>query len=266
MPRLMATDENQVINIPGPGNFQFSGTRIENLGASEYTLYGSVFDLSGSVESFAPQILNCQQSIIGSLLKSPRSANLLHRVLGFNQRVFEIHGFKELSSINPADYAYDNSGSVNPGGYVFPRPNGMTALYDATFDAVGAILEYAIRMGKQDFDDINAIVAIVTDGLDNRSKVSPRDIKQKIDEAKQAESLESILTILVALNDPGSPYSQNVVGELTKFQVEAGIDQFVDIGDATPQKLAKLANFVSQSVSSQSQALGTGAPSQILAF
>jgi hypothetical protein len=265
MPRLMATDENQVINIPGPGNFQFSGTRIENLGASEYTLYGSVFDLSGSVEAFAPQILNCQQSIIGSLLKSPRSANLLHRVLGFNQKVFEIHGFKELSSINPADYAYDNSGSVKS-GYLFPNPSGMTALYDATFDAVGAILEYAIRMGKQDFDDINAIVAIVTDGLDNRSKVSPRDIKQKIEEAKQTESLESILTILVALNDPNTPYSKNVVRELTQFQVEAGIDQFVDIGDATPQKLAKLANFVSQSVSSQSQALGTGAPSQILAF
>lgn len=253
MPRLMATDENQVINIPGPGNFQFSGIRIEQLGASEYTIYSSVFDLSGSVQGFAAEILNCQKSIIESLLKSPRAANLLHRVLGFNHRIFEIHGFRELSGIDPADYS-------------FPQPDGMTALYDATFDAVGATLEYAIRMGKQDFDDINAIVAIVTDGLDNRSKVSPRDIKQKIDEAKHAESLESILTILVALHDPNSPYSQDVVRELTKFQVEAGIDQFVDIGDATPQKLAKLANFVSQSVSSQSQALGQGAPSQLLTF
>ena len=38
----------------------------------------------------------------------------------------------------------------------------------------------------------------------------------------------------------------------------------MDIGDATPGKLAKLANFVSESVSSQSQALGSGAPSETL--
>jgi hypothetical protein len=37
-------------------------------------------------------------------------------------------------------------------------------------------------------------------------------------------------------------------------------------GDATPGKLAKLANFVSQSVSSQSQSLGSGDASQVLTF
>ena len=39
----------------------------------------------------------------------------------------------------------------------------------------------------------------------------------------------------------------------------------IDVGDATPRKLAKLAAFVSQSISSQSQALGTGGPSQNIA-
>ena len=49
-------------------------------------------------------------------------------------------------------------------------------------------------------------------------------------------------------------------------EVEAGLSQFVDAGDATPQRLAKLAQFVSQSISLQSRALGSGAPSQPLTF
>ena len=53
---------------------------------------------------------------------------------------------------------------------------------------------------------------------------------------------------------------------LEAFPKDAYLSQFVDIGDATPGKLAKLANFVSESVSSQSQALGSGAPSQAINF
>jgi hypothetical protein len=53
---------------------------------------------------------------------------------------------------------------------------------------------------------------------------------------------------------------------LDRFHKDTNLSQFVDIGDATAGKLAKLANFVSESVSSQSRALGTGAPSQTLNF
>jgi len=53
---------------------------------------------------------------------------------------------------------------------------------------------------------------------------------------------------------------------LEQFKNEAGIDQFVSIGEATPAKLAKLADFISRSISSTSQALGTGNASQPLTF
>ena len=79
------------------------------------------------------------------------------------------------------------------------------------------------------------------------------------DEARKSvsgEILESMVSVLIGIN--GSSYSS----WLSKFQKEAGLTHFIDAGDATPRKLAKLANFVSQSVSSQSQALGTGGPSQ----
>ena len=100
MPRLMATNDDQVISIPGPGSFQFSAIRLEDLGASEYTLVTIVCDISGSVAPFAAGLLKCIKSIVGACQKSPRSQNLLLRLLVFNYTVMEIHGFKNLDTID----------------------------------------------------------------------------------------------------------------------------------------------------------------------
>jgi hypothetical protein len=253
MPRLMATDEDQVISIPGPGNFQFSGQRIETLGASEYTLATMVCDVSGSVDPFKDHLLNAVKMVVGACRKSPRANNLLLRFLVFNEVVTEIHGFKELNMID--ENAYKDL-----------IPSGMTALYDASFNAVGATVEMAKQLIDQDFFNVNGCNYIITDGMDNRSKVSPSDIYRVVESAKSGEKIESIINVLVALKDPSVRWNNEIIDALDRFQKEAAIDQFVDIGDATPQKLAKLANFVSQSISSQSQALGTGAASQQLQF
>jgi len=252
MPRLMATDEDQVINIPGPGNIQFSAVRIEGLGATEYTLVTIVVDISGSVIHFADDLLHCIKSIVGACQNSPRSENLLIRLLTFNSEIYEIHGFKNLTDIVTDDYEELN-------------PDYMTALFDATYDGVGSTLEYAKQLVGQDFD-CNGAVYIITDGMDNRSTMTPTSIKEKIDGAIQREEIESIITVLVGLHSPNSSWGDEIKEGLEKFQKDANLTQFLDIGEATPQKLAKLAGFVSESVSSQSQALGTGAPSQALNF
>lgn len=252
MPRLMATSDDQVINVPGPGNFQFSAVRIEDLGATEYTLVTIICDISGSVVHFADDLLNCIKSIVGACQKSPRAENLLIRLLTFNNNIYEIHGFKNLNEIVVDDYKKLN-------------PDYTTALFDATYDGVSATLEYAKRLVDQDFD-CNGAVYIITDGMDNRSTMTPSSIKDMIETSIAKEEIESIITVLVALHDPNLTWSGAVTESLEKFQKEANFSQFLDIGEATPQKLAKLAGFVSESVSSQSQALGTGAPSQTLNF
>lgn len=257
MPKLMNDSSNdEIIQIPGGGNFQFSAERIENLvDATEYTLVTIICDVSGSVVSFSAKLLECVKSIVKACQKSPRAENLLIRLLTFNQIVTEVHGFKSLSDIDPEQYA-----SLHCSGY--------TALFDATYDGIGATLEYSKRLTNQDYG-CNGAVYIITDGADNASTMTPRAIKEKIDLALREEHIESIISILVALHDPsvnGQSWANDVKRYLDKFYKEAGLTQFVDIGDATPQKLAKLANFVSQSISSQSQALGTGAPSQTLQF
>jgi len=252
MPKLMAQDDTQVIGITGPGTFQFSAVRIEDLGATEYTLATIVCDISGSVIRFSDELLACIKSIIEACQKSPRAENLLLRLLLFNDQLTEVHGFLNLADIDLASY--------DP-----LEPDSMTALFDATYDAVGATLEYSKRLVDQDFD-CNGAVYIITDGMDNRSSMTPTSIREKIEDAMSKEEIESIVTVLVALQDPQLRMQDEVKKALEKFHKDANLSQFVDIGDATPGKLAKLANFVSESVSSQSQALGTGSPSVALNF
>jgi hypothetical protein len=96
--------------------------------------------------------------------------------------------------------------------------------------------------------------------------MTPTTIKEKIEHALAHEDIESLITVLVALKSPGSHWEREITERLERFRQDANLTQFVDIGDATESQLAKLANFVSESVSSQSQALGSGAPSQSLSF
>jgi len=251
MPLLNTSDADmETIKIPGGGNFQFSAIRPEMLGATEYTLATIVIDVTGSVQSFAAALLDCLKTVVESLQKSPRAENLMLRIIVFNNEVIELHGFVPLKDIDLNSYSPFN-------------PFGMTALFDATYSAIGAANKYGKTLVDQDFD-VNACSYIITDGDDNASTVTPSAISKKINEGVQGEILESNQTILIGLIEKNDP--SNVKPKLEKFKKDANLDAFIDAGEATPQKLAKLAGFVSQSISSQSQALGTGSASVPLVF
>ena len=86
-----------------------------------------------------------------------------------------------------------------------------------------------------------------------------------MEDSKRSEKIESLITILVGLKDPSitdKDWNDDVSQYLETFVKDGGLTQYVDVGNATPQRLAKLAEFVSKSVSSQSNALGSGSPSQ----
>lgn len=228
---------------------QFSFTRPEDLGASEYTLVTIVVDISSSVDSFKDELLESVKTAIRACKKSPRAENLLLRLVTFNTKVVEIHGFIALSSIDPDTYDPFNC-------------SGCTALFDATHNCIGATLDYAKTLTDMDFD-VNAITFIITDGEDNSShESSPSEIKDLMAQAKRGEEMESILTILIGINFGDA----SCFGSLSLFKDDADLSQFIEVKDASPGKLAKLAQFVSQSVSSASQALGSGGPSQPLSF
>lgn len=228
------------------GNFGFSGVRPDKLGAAEYTLVTMVSDRSGSIRDLTQHLLDAKRAIVGACQKSPRADFLMLRDVEFSSRVEEVHGFKELATIDASQYQE-------------PVASGQTVLYDATFAAVAATNEYAKTLADADFS-ANAIVFVQTDGADYGSTLTPKAVAAEIARGVANEWLESLIVVLIGIN--ASQYA----AELEKFRKEGELTQYIDVGDATPQRLAKLADWVSRSVSAQSQAKGTGGPSQPLTF
>jgi hypothetical protein len=104
--------------------------------------------------------------------------------------------------------------------------------------------------------------------MDNSSSVGPDSILAKLEEIKMKEIMESIKIIILGFVDPevSSRGQDEIMMYLNKVTTELQLDQFVEIGKMTPEQAAKVFGFVSQSISSQSQHLGTGGPSQNLTF
>jgi len=242
---------NQSASIIGAtvSNFGFTTKRNDELTASEYTLANLEIDLSPSTAPFRGELEKALATIVESLAKSPRAEQMLVRVEGFDENLHEVHGFINLSDIKPADYSLDCNGSG-------------TALFDAALCGVEAVAAYGKRLDDLEYA-VNAVVFIVTDGQNNSSSKArtAKKVAEAIKKAQQEEHLESIKTVLIGVGD-----ENNTRAYLEDFKRDANIDQFVWVGKATASSIAKLANFISRSVSSASQSLGTGGPSANLNF
>ena len=242
MPKLNDATVSQ-INATG-AHYGFSATKIENLGATEYTLASVVVDVSSSVASFASDLTRAVKEVVRACKYSPRADNLMIRLTEFASDINEIHGFKLLENCNESDYT--NALSIG----------GSTALFDASVNAVTATSAYGTQLSQSDYS-ANGIVVIITDGDDNNSTLSAKAVKAALQSAVKQEALESLVTILIGVNI-NDPYTGKALAD---FKNTVGFTQYVELGDANAQTLAKLADFVSKSISAQSQALGTGGPS-----
>lgn len=235
-------------SIPG-GHYGFSAVGLDDLGATEYTLVTIACDVSQSVTAFKRDMEKALKEIIGACAKSPRADNLLVRLVTFSDDIEEVHGFKMLEQINAGDY--DDCLNIKH----------MTALYDAAENAIASTGAYGAQLVDGDFA-ANAIVFVITDGDENVSKLQLPAVKKALAKVVKDERLESLVSILIGVNIQ-DPY---IAQRLDEFNKEVGFTQFVKTEDASAKTLAKLAEFVSKSISSQSKALGTGGASQPLQF
>jgi hypothetical protein len=246
MPKLNDSSMEEYQNI---GTFGFSATKINELGSSEYTLVNILVDASGSVSGFAAEMETALKETVRACQLSPRADSLMIRVAKFHDDFEEVHGFKLLEKINLDDY----NGVMLCGG--------STLLFDSVINAMEATTKYAQSLFQSDFK-CNAITVVITDGDDNRSKFGKDAVAKALQTAITSEALESLVSILVGVNVTSS----YVANFLADFKRDAGFTQYVELKDASAKTLAKLADFISKSVSSQSQSLGTGGPSKSLTF
>ena len=251
-------DTISMTNLQTASRYGFSAVGLDSLGASEYTLATIVCDISGSVTSWRKQLEECLKAILKSCKSSPHSDNLLLRLVAFNDDVQEVHGFRLLNDIDPTEY----DGALSPGG--------STALFDATNTSVEATADYGKLLIDQGNMTVNAVVYVLTDGGDNASKHTAKSIKKVMDKVINDEKLESLAVILIGVGYSDAGTAQY----LDNIQKESGITQFVDLTElfakSDPSKaLAKLAGYISKSISSTSQALASGsttAHSSLLTF
>lgn len=229
-------------------NFSFSGTRVGDLGATEYTLVGVAADSSSSVSSFAQEIEACIKEVVRACRRSPRADHLMLRLVTFDSTLEEVHGFRPLTEC-PVD-AYD--GTI--------RCKGMTALYDAATTLVESVAAYGKTLCNADFD-VNAIVFVITDGADNASSHDVKALAKALEAARRAEHVESLVSVLVGVNVADAQLD----GYLRDLSRDAGFTQYLPIADANASSLARLAMFVARSITAQSLALGSGT-SQTIGF
>lgn len=243
--KFTAQDDESMVTGSGQG-FSFSGVRPEKLGATEYTLCTLVSDVTGSMSGHEGPLLAMAKEVVAACKKNPRAEFLMLRRTEFNTQVFERNGFVEVNNIDTSQWAP-------------PHVSGMTNLFDAVYEAVAATNDYSKILTDQDFS-VNGVVFVITDGEDTTSLQTPKSIRDEINRGIKNEVIESLNVILIGINAKACRVA------LETFQKGAGLTQYVDAGSTSSAELAKLANFIAASISSQSQSLGTGGPSQALTF
>jgi len=241
-------DDAQSFRTIGSG-FQFSAISDDQLGASEYTLVGIAADKSSSVSGFSAEIEGCLKTSLQGCMSSPRVDNLLVRLLTFNSKLDEIHGYKLLADCPIGNY----DGIIAPGG--------CTSLYDACISTIDSLATYGQQLIKNKYT-ANGLSVIITDGCDVGSTQTLKAVKEAVERSRRMECLESILNILIGIN----VQDRDVHDALEQLQREAGFNQYIEAKDATPKTFARVAGFISKSISSQSQAIQTGKASTLITF
>jgi len=220
--------------------YGYSGTRLDDLSCSEYTLVAVAADQSGSVGAFQTDLEACLGEIVRACQQHPRAEHVMLRLTAFDGSLHELHGFKPLPTLDAKDYA----GILHTGG--------ATALHDAALNAIGALRSYGETLADQGFA-VNGLVFVLTDGDDNASAGSAREVADQVRAALGSERIEGLHTVLVGVGTQGA-----TAKALMRFSAEAGFDDFIPIDQANAGSLQRLARFASRSIGLQSTALGAG--------
>lgn len=270
MPKFADDTTLEQFNV---GTFGFTAQTVNELESSGYTLADIVVDVSGSTGGFTDAM---EAALKGSIIAlkgdpaqnikpHPKADSMMVRITRFSNDVQEVMGYMLLANIDVNSL----TGSL--------RSQGSTALFDAVIGASEAGFHYGKALKAEDYD-VNGILIVITDGMNNAGMYGaykngaiyqpskPEYTKQlgivadALKKPLRQEAMESYVSILIGVN-VGS-----CKADLDEFHAAVGFTQpMLALDDASPATIGKIGGFISQSVSSQSQARGTGGPSQSIA-
>lgn len=242
---------SQVITIPQTG-MTFTAPPEEVFDESQYTIVAIVSDQSGSIYDARGDIFGMNEVIDGDLKKGSAKNTIVIRRTTFTKKgnqlkIAESHGFLPVTAVDPQAHFPIIQGYDNYGGT--PLADGvLNGILAAKTQAVNLVNNMAVPL-------VNLVIAVVTDGGETGSDASNADIKAAIEDILAEGDIESITTILVGVK---CPVGSNDRIALEKFQRETGFTKFIPFDEMTPKTFGKVAHLISKSISTTSQALGTG--------
>lgn len=232
--------------LPGK-NYGYTGTPVDDLQSWENTLALGLLDESGSTGPFKRELELMVKAIVGGLAVCPKKDNIMYYHAHFDTTFREVHGWLPVLGIDLD--VYDGCWA---GG-------GQTALYDSVIKVIEFLQHYAEQQAAKRYI-CNGVVYILTDGRNfiktPGHHASIPDVAESLQKALRSEILESLVTILIGIND--DPATQ---ADLKDFAANAGFTAYIPAAKADKHTLNKLAGVVSSCVISQSQKLGQGGPS-----
>lgn len=246
------TGESQKLQsfmIPGAG-YGYTGTAIQDLTSFENTVAATLFDESGSTRIFAKQMEEAVKQIIKFLRISPRADNLIYGHYHFDNGIKEILGWTPLAQVEE-----DQFDGCWAGG-------GCTNLYYSEDRVLTYMRDYAQQMAAKRYVS-NGILCTMSDGGEYSPQYSEGagfkedQVKKAFADCVVCEDLESLVSIFIGINP-----DQGVQDEMQRHAEEVGYTRYLPVEKADANSLAKIAEFISKSIVSQSQALGSKGPSQ----
>lgn len=149
------------------------GASVDELAGDEATLFVRVVDRTGSMQRFAPVVIDAGNEQIEALKGSKAADSILMSTWFFNQRSTLLHSYLALDNVVKLDRNnYD--------------PDGTTALYDAVLDASTSAVAYAQTLRDAGIR-VKVVIVIISDGEDNASHNSVAKVKTVITDLLKQE-------------------------------------------------------------------------------
>lgn len=145
-----------------------AGMSIDDLAGDEVTLYVRVIDVTGSMQRFQHVVIDAANDQLDALAGSKASDSILMSTLEFNTRTEVLHSYLSL----------DKAIRLDGSNY---QPDGSTALYDATLDAITSAVAYAQSLRDAGIR-VKVVVVIISDGEDNSSRHTAAAVKHVIED------------------------------------------------------------------------------------
>jgi uncharacterized protein YegL len=180
-------------------------------------------DVSPSITTYVKDLNHAFNDFTETMQKSHVAEQLMVSIVEFDEKVRVRTGFQPIKQIPKMD---------------FKPTGGGTALYQATYQSLDIATDYRNNLEASGVM-AKTLIFVITDGMDNSSKVNAKQVKDKLEGIlAQEQNAFSFTTVLFG------------VGHAKGFedaQKSMGIQHIAKVGTSGAE-IRKMINFISQSI------------------